>query len=66
LDADTKGSTNKELNTHCSPKGQAKNHILLATAVVEIQNKLGQYIPLRAFMDSAPKSNFKMKGVCNV
>jgi hypothetical protein len=54
LAADTKGSTNKELNTYCSLRGQAKNHILLATAVVEIQNKFGQYISCRALLDRAP------------
>jgi hypothetical protein len=58
LAADTKGSTNKELNTYCSLKGQAKNHILLATAIVEVQNKFGQYMPCRALLDSAVQSHF--------
>jgi hypothetical protein len=36
LAADTKTSTNEELNTYCSLRGQAKNHVLLATAIVEV------------------------------
>jgi hypothetical protein len=53
LTVDLRGSTNKELNTYCSLRGQAKNHVLLATAIVEVQDKLGQYIPCRALLDSA-------------
>ena len=41
LSTNTKGSTNKKLNTYCSLKGQAKNHILLATSIVVVQNKFG-------------------------
>ena len=37
---------------------QAQNHILLATTIVEIQNKSGQYIPCRALLDSASQSHF--------
>ena len=37
---------------------QAQNHILLATAIVEIQNKSGQYIPCRALLDSVSQSHF--------
>jgi hypothetical protein len=58
LAADTKRSTNKELRTYCSLKGQPKNHILLATAIVEVQNKFGQYIPCKALLDSASQSHF--------
>jgi hypothetical protein len=58
LVAETRSSTNEELNTYCSLKGQAKNHVLLATAIVEVQNKFGQYIPCRALLDSASQSHF--------
>jgi hypothetical protein len=53
LAADTKSSTSEELNTYFSLNGQAKNHVLLATAIVEVQDKFGQYLPCRALLDSA-------------
>jgi hypothetical protein len=42
--ADVKATTNAEVNTYCSFKGRPKNHILLATAIVEVKNKSGQYV----------------------
>jgi hypothetical protein len=39
-------------------KGKPRNHILLATAIVEVKNKAGQYIPCRALLDSASQSHF--------
>jgi hypothetical protein len=53
LAADTKTSTNEELNTYCLFRGQVKNHGLLATAIVEVQDNFGQYIPWPALLDSA-------------
>jgi len=47
-----------EVNTYFSFKGKTRNEILLATAIVEIQNKSGQYIPCRALLDSASQSHF--------
>ena len=42
--ADAKGSSTAEVNTYCSFKGKPRNQILLATAIVEVQNKSGQYV----------------------
>jgi hypothetical protein len=47
-----------EVNAYSSFKGKSRNHILLATAIVEIQTKAGQYIPCRALLDSASQSHF--------
>jgi hypothetical protein len=58
LPADAKGSTTAEVNTYCSMKGKSRNHILLATAIVEVKNKSGHYIPCRALLDSASQSHF--------
>jgi hypothetical protein len=46
------------VNTYCSFKGRPKNHILLATATVEVKNKSGQYVPCRALLDSASHLHF--------
>ena len=48
LPAETRGSTTTEGNTYWSYKGKTRNHILLATAIVEVQNKSGQDVPCRA------------------
>jgi hypothetical protein len=56
--ADAKGTTPPEINTYCSFKGQPQTHILLATAIVEVRNKFGQYVPCRALLDSASQSHF--------
>jgi len=56
--ADAKGITTAEVNTYCSFKGRPKNHILLATALVEVRNKAGQYVQCRALLDSAFQSHF--------
>jgi hypothetical protein len=58
LSTNTKGSRDAEFNTYCSLKGKARNHILLGTAIVEVQNKFGQYIPCTALLDSAFHSHF--------
>jgi len=50
--------TTTEINTYCSFKGQPQTHILLATAIVEVRNKFGQYVPCRALLDSASQSHF--------
>jgi hypothetical protein len=56
--AGSQGNPTAEVNTYCSFKGKPRNHILLATAIAEIQNKSGQYIPCRALLDSASQSHF--------
>jgi len=54
----TKGVTNANVNTHHTLKGKPKNHTLLATAIVEVRNKSGQYVPCRALLDSGSQSHF--------
>jgi hypothetical protein len=56
--ANAKGTTTAEVNTYCSFKGKPKNHILLATAIVEVRNKFVQYGPCRALLDSTSQSHF--------
>ena len=56
--AGSQSNTTAEVNTYCSFKGKPRNHNLLATASVEIQNKAGQYVPCRALLDSASQSHF--------
>ena len=55
---DARGNTTAEVNTYCSFKGKPKNHNLLTTAIVEVQNNSGQYVPCRALLDSASQSHF--------
>jgi len=45
LSANTKVSINAEVNTYHTLKGKSRNQILLATAIVEVKNKSGQYVP---------------------
>jgi len=56
--ANTKGVTNANVNTYHTLKGKHKNHTLLATAIVEVRNKSGQYVPCRALLDSGSQSHF--------
>ena len=53
-----KGSTTAGGNTYWSLKNKPRNHILLATAIVEVQNKSGHYVPCRALLDSGSQSHF--------
>jgi len=53
--ANTKGVTSANVNTY-TLKGKPRNHILLATAIVEVRNKSGQYVPCRALLDSGSVS----------
>ena len=39
-------------------KGKPQTQTLLATAVVELRNKLGQYVPCRVLLDSASQCHF--------
>ena len=55
--ANTKGVTSANVNTY-TLKGKPRNHILLATAIVEVRNKSGQYVPRRALLDSGSQSHF--------
>jgi len=56
--ADAKGSSCAEVNTYCSFKSKHRNQIVLATAIVEVQKKSGQYVPYRALLESASQSHF--------
>jgi len=56
--AGAQGNPTARVNTYCLFKGKPRNHILLATAIVEIQNKSGQHIPCRVLLDSASQSHF--------
>jgi hypothetical protein len=56
--ADAKSKSTTEVNTYCSLKGKPRNHILLATANVEVKNKAGKFVPCRALLDSASQSHF--------
>jgi len=47
-----------EVNTYHTLKGKSRNHVLLATAIVEVRNKSGQYVPCRALLDSGSQSYF--------
>jgi len=47
-----------EVNTYCSLKSKPTNHVLLATAIVEVKNKYNQYVPCRVLLDSASQLNF--------
>ena len=58
LPAAARDSTTVEVNTYCSLKGKQRNYILLATAIVEVRNKSGQYVPCRALLNSAYQSHF--------
>jgi len=56
--AHARRSSTAEFNTYYSFKRKPRNHILLATAIVEVQNKFGQCVPCRALLDSASQSHF--------
>jgi len=53
-----RNSTPAEANTYCSLKSKPVNHVLLATAIVEVRNKYNQYVPCRVLLDSASQLNF--------
>jgi hypothetical protein len=44
--------------THISLNSEPTNHVLLATAIVEVKNKYNQYVPCRVLLDSASQLNF--------
>jgi hypothetical protein len=45
-------------NSYCSVKCNPVNHVLLATAIVEVKTKFNQYVPCRVLLDSASQVNF--------
>jgi len=53
-----RGNSTTEVNNYYSYKGKTRNQILLATAIVEFQNKSGQFFPCRALLGSASQSYF--------
>jgi hypothetical protein len=55
---DTRASTTANDNTYWSLKNKPRNHILLATAIVEVKNNSGKYVPCRVLLDSASQSHF--------
>jgi len=60
--AEARGGSTADINTYCSFKGKPRKQILFATAIVEVQNKSGQYVPCRALLDSASQSHFITEG----
>jgi hypothetical protein len=54
----TRDATTVEVNSYHSLKDNPRNNILLATAVVEVRDKTGQYVPCRALLDSGSQSHF--------
>jgi hypothetical protein len=54
----TQGPKGAEVNTYHTFKGKSRNHVLLATAIVEVRDKSGQYIPCRTLLDSGSQSHF--------
>jgi hypothetical protein len=56
--ANTKGVTSANVNTNHTLKGKTRNQTLLATAIVDVRNKSGQYIPFRSLLDSGYQSRF--------
>jgi hypothetical protein len=59
--ANAKGATTAEVNTYRSLKGKPINHILLATAIVDIKNNSGQYAPCRAVRQWLPVAFYNRK-----
>jgi len=58
LSANTNGATMADVNTYHTFKGKSRSHVLLATAIVEIKNKSGQYVSCRALLGSGCQSHF--------
>jgi len=56
--SNTRDSKVAEVNTYHTLRGKSRNHVLLATAIVEVKNKSGQYITCRALLDSGSQSHF--------
>jgi hypothetical protein len=56
--AATRDATTVEVNSYHSLKDNPRNNILLATAIVEVRDKTGQYVPCRALLDSGSQSHF--------
>jgi hypothetical protein len=54
----TQGVTSANVNTYHTLKGKPRNHTLLATAIVEVRNKSGDYMSCRALLDSGSQSHF--------
>jgi hypothetical protein len=52
------GAMGTSVNTCHTFKGNVRNHVLLATAIVEIKDKNGRYIPCRALLDSGSQTHF--------
>jgi hypothetical protein len=49
--ASERDTPTEEVNSYCSVKTTNKGHVLLATAIVEVMDKAGQFIPCRALLD---------------
>jgi hypothetical protein len=55
---DAKGTPTEEVKSYSLMKANTKSHVLLATAIVEVMNKAGQFIPCRALLDRGSQSHF--------
>ena len=58
LTANEQNNAPTEVNTYCTFKGKPQNQVLLITAIVQLRNKSGHYVPCRALLDSASQSHF--------
>ena len=58
LTSNVQGNVPTEVSTYCTFKGKPKHQTLLATAIVELRNKSGQYVPCRALSDNASQAHF--------
>jgi hypothetical protein len=54
----TMGEISTEEKTYHTFKDKPRNHVILATAVVEVRDKTGQYVPCRALLDSGSQTHF--------
>jgi hypothetical protein len=50
------GETSAEGNTYHIFKGRPRNHVILATAGVEVRDKTGQYVPCTALLGSGSET----------
>ena len=60
--ATTRDNAPAEVNSYCSIKCNSTNHVLLATAIVEVKTNFNQYVPCHVLLDSASQMNFITEG----
>jgi hypothetical protein len=54
----TQGPKGAQVNTYYTLKAKSRNHVLLATAIVEVRDKTGQCVPCTALLDSGSQTHF--------